>query len=93
MCHNYAKLNPEFKGSHPACAIFLSRGTLRFDDGGGKLCMRQFERVLTSHRIPGNGADTLKTWDGSVSNETEHIIVTSNYYVGNSGTQLMASHT
>ena len=57
---------------------------MRFDDGGGKLCMRQFERLLTSHRIPGNGVDTLKTWDAAVANEDEHIIVTSNYHVSDS---------
>ena len=59
----------------------MFRRNLRFDDGGGKLCMKQYERLLTSHRIPGNGTDTLKTWDAAVSNESEHIIVTSNYYV------------
>ena len=53
---------------------------LRFEDGV-KLCMKQYERILTSHRIPGNGTDTLKTWNACDINSEEHIIVLANNYV------------
>ena len=43
--------------------------------------MKQYDRILTSYRIPGVGKDQLKTWDAKIPNQNEHIIVMSNRYV------------
>jgi hypothetical protein len=43
--------------------------------------MRQYDRILTSYRIPGLGKDSLKTWDAKLKNQDEHIIVMTNRYV------------